>query len=98
VQCASSIIYIQLKKVIKFHDSLHGFGTQRGTVAATVEAKLRMQLYQWQQQTLYQVFIDLKKAYDTLHRGRTLEIMKDMGWDQSCWQSSVTFGVDILWS
>jgi hypothetical protein len=75
----SSIIDIQLKNAIQFHDSLHGFRTQRGTAAATIEVKLRMNLYQGQQQTLYQVFIDMKKAYNTLHRGRTLEILKGYG-------------------
>jgi hypothetical protein len=38
-----------------------------------------MQLSQGQQHTLYQVFIDLKKVYDTLNRGRTLEILKGYG-------------------
>jgi hypothetical protein len=67
------------KKAIQCHDSLHGFKTQRDTATATIEAKLRIQLSQGEHQTLCQVFIDLKKAYDTLHRGRTLEILIRVG-------------------
>jgi hypothetical protein len=38
-----------------------------------------MQLSCVRRKTLYQVFIDLAKAYDTLNRGRTLEILEGYG-------------------
>jgi hypothetical protein len=75
----SSIIDTRLKDAIKFHDTLNGFTTHHDTGTATIEANLRMHLSQGQRKTLYQVFIDLKKAYDTLDRGRTLKILKGYG-------------------
>jgi hypothetical protein len=38
-----------------------------------------MQLACAQRKTLYQIFIDLAKAYDTLDRGRTLENLEGYG-------------------
>jgi hypothetical protein len=38
-----------------------------------------MQASHAQRKTLFQVFIDLSKAYDTLDRGRTLDIIKGYG-------------------
>jgi len=37
---------------------------QRGTGTATIEAKLAQQLAWMEQEPLYQVFVDLRKAYD----------------------------------
>jgi hypothetical protein len=56
-----------------------GFRAERGTSTAYIEAKLHMQLTCAQWKTLYQIFIDLAKAYDTLDRGRTLEILERYG-------------------
>jgi hypothetical protein len=44
-----------------------------------MELKLRMQLAQRTKEPLYFIFLDLKKAYDTLDRSRTLEILKGYG-------------------
>jgi hypothetical protein len=38
-----------------------------------------MQLFCVWRQTLYQIFIDLEKAYDTLDRGRTIDILAGYG-------------------
>jgi len=75
----SAIINRRLTEAIAFHDAVHGFCTGRGTGTATIELKLRMQLAQRTNKPLYFVFLDLKKAYDTLDRGRTLEILKGYG-------------------
>jgi hypothetical protein len=75
----SSIIDSRLQAEIEFDDSLHGFRVERGTSTACIEAKLHMQLVCAQRKTLYQIFIDLAKAYDTLDRGRTLEILEGYG-------------------
>ena len=64
---------------IGFHDAVHGFRARRGTGTAIIEVKLRMQLAQRTTKPLYLVFLDLKKAYDTLDRGQTLEILKEYG-------------------
>jgi hypothetical protein len=69
----------RMKQGIDFDDSIHGFRAERGTSTANIEAKLQMQLSCVRRQTLYQIFIDLAKAYDTLDRGRTLEILAGYG-------------------
>jgi hypothetical protein len=75
----SDIIDARLKVEIQFHDSLHGFRSTRGAATATIEAKLLMQNACAQCKALYQIFIDLAKAYDTPDRGRTLEVLKGYG-------------------
>ena len=65
--------------VIEFHDCLHGFLTGRGTGTATTEVKLAQQLAYLEQQPLFGIFIDLKKAYDAMDRERCLEIMVAYG-------------------
>jgi exonuclease III len=75
----SSIINRRLVNAIPFHDAIHGFRAARGTGTAIIRAKLLMQLAQRQTKPIYMLFLDLKKAYDTLDRNRTLEILKGYG-------------------
>ena len=53
---------------VKFHDSLHGGLPGRETGTATIEAKLHQSLAWRNQCPLYQIYIDLKKAYEALDR------------------------------
>ena len=64
---------------IKFHDCLHGFLAGRGTGTATMEVKLAQQLAYREQEAWYQIFLDLRKAYDAMDRGRCLEILAGYG-------------------
>ncbi len=75
----SSIINRRLIQGIRWHDSVHGFRKGRGTTTAIIEAKLRMQLAQRSHAPLYMIFLDLKKAYDTLNRERTIIILGKYG-------------------
>lgn len=75
----SMIIHLRLQEVIKFHPALHGFRQSRGTGTCILEAKLQMQLAFYLCQPLYQIFLDLTKAYDTLDRDRTLSILEAYG-------------------
>jgi hypothetical protein len=75
----SSIINRRLVSGIQWHDAIHGFRTGRGTGTAIIEAKLRMQLAQRSHKPLYMIFLDLKKAYDTLDRDRTMLILEQYG-------------------
>jgi hypothetical protein len=70
----SIIIHLCLQTVIDFHPSLHGFRQQCGIGICILEAKLQMQLASDLCQPLYQVFLDLMKAYNTLDRDRTFGI------------------------
>jgi hypothetical protein len=64
---------------IDFHPCLHGGLPKRGTGMATIEAKLAQQLAWMEQEPLYQVFVDLRKAYVHLDRERCLAIMTGYG-------------------
>jgi hypothetical protein len=64
---------------IEFHDCLHGGLLKRGTGTASIKAKLAQQLA-WQDQCpLYEIYVDLKKAYDAIDRGCMMEILKAYG-------------------
>ncbi len=65
--------------VIKLHDCLHGGLPCRGTGTAIMEVKLQQQLAWVDQAPLYQIYLDLRKAYDALDRGRCLEILAGYG-------------------
>ena len=64
---------------MNFHDALHGFPASRGTGAACIEANLLQQLSKIVQKTLYFIFLDLWKAYNTVNKERLLEILKGHG-------------------
>ena len=46
---------------------------------ATLEEKLAQQLAFLQQEMIYEVFVDLKKAYDAMDRNQYLEILRGYG-------------------
>ncbi len=55
---------------LPLHEALHGCWNGRGTVTAILEAKLAQQLAHLEQEPFYGVFLDLKKAFDTMDRKR----------------------------
>jgi hypothetical protein len=52
--------------VIELHNCLHGRLPCRGTGTAIMEVKLQQQLAWVDQEPLYQIYLDLRKAYDAL--------------------------------
>ena len=64
---------------IEFHDCLHGGLPKRGTGTALIEAKLAQQLAWRNQCPLYEIYVDLKKLYDAIDRGRMMEILNAYG-------------------
>jgi Reverse transcriptase (RNA-dependent DNA polymerase) len=66
---------------ISYHDAIHGFRRERGTTTAISELKLCMRATTMDKKAnpRFIIFLDLKKAYDTLDRSRTLEILKSYG-------------------
>ena len=56
-----------------------GFRAGRGTVTATLEAKLLQQLAALREEILYVIFLEPTKAYDALDRSRCLEILEGYG-------------------
>ena len=75
----AAILHRRLATTITYHDFLHGFWAGRGTGTATLEAKLLHQLASMREEVLYVIFLDLTKAYDTLDRSRSLEILEGYG-------------------
>ena len=64
---------------IRFHDDLHGFLLGRGTGTACLEAKLEAQLAFRSGRPLYHVYLDFSKAYDSIDRASTLQLLQDYG-------------------
>ena len=74
-----SIVSSQLRSFIVLHDILHGFRQGRGRGTAIMEAKLEQQLARIVHEPFFQVFLDVKKAYDSLDQGICMEILREYG-------------------
>ena len=64
---------------IEPHDTLHGFRAKRGYGTEIMEAMLIQQLMYHEKYPLFGIFLDLRKAYDAIDRGRCLKILRDAG-------------------
>jgi hypothetical protein len=70
---------MQIESGIKWHPGIHGFIHKCGTGTCIVEAKLHMQLASYLCQPLFQIFLDLSKAYDNLDHECIMSLMEDYG-------------------
>ena len=66
------ILNRRLAVVINFHNRLHKFRIGRGTGTASLKVKMLQQLMEMREEVLYEIFLDLHKAYDALDRNRCL--------------------------
>ena len=78
----TTVVNCRLKRSVTLHDALHGFRSGRFTGIATLESKLVHQLEGIAHEPLFQVFLDMRKAYDSLYRGRFMEIIWVCGMGQ----------------
>ena len=60
---------------VQFHDMLHGFRDGQGKGNVYLESNLIYQITAMREEVLYEVLLDLRKAYDALYRERCMEIM-----------------------
>ena len=81
----TTIINSRLRTAISLHDALHGFRKVSGLGTATVETKLAQQLSVICHEPLFQVFLNVKKAYDPLDRTRCMEILWGYGFWKNLW-------------
>ena len=58
-----AVIDIRIKTVVQFHDVLHGFCGGRGMGTTIMELKLAQELASVDQDPLFLVFFNLRKAY-----------------------------------
>ena len=58
---------------------LHGFRAGRGTGTADLEANMIQELVAMREAVLFEVFLDLQKAYDALDWDRCLDILAVYG-------------------
>ena len=75
----TGILNLCFTSVIQFHDVFHCFWANRGTGTTTLEKKLIQQLTSMREAVLYEIFMDLQKAYNNLERDRCLEILAAYG-------------------
>ena len=75
----TTIIHLCVLSQVEFLDGIHGFRPHRGTGTAILEAKLLMQQAFLTGKPLYQIFLDLSKAYDSIDRSRALAILQGYG-------------------
>jgi hypothetical protein len=78
----SALINERIQTKVIFHDGVH-MVKGRSSATAVIEAKLEMQLTEVEGRVYHQVFLDLSKAYDTIHRPRLFEILIAHGSDHS---------------
>ena len=75
----TSIVNSRLRSSIVLHDALYGFRMGRVTGRAIIESKLEQQIAGISHKPLFQVFVDVRKAYDSLDRRRCMEILCEYG-------------------
>ena len=73
------ILYHRLGGAIELHDVLHLLYSGHGVGTISLKAKLIQQLVDMMEEVLYNIFLDLHKAYADLDRYRCLKILEWYG-------------------
>ena len=73
------VVNCRLNRGAVFHDALHGFRVGQVTGMVTLEAKLAQHLSGLVHEPLFQVFLDIRKAHDSLERGLCLKVLRGYG-------------------
>ena len=75
----SGVINHQIGETITYHDFLHGLRSGRVTGTVSLKSKLLEQLTEMGEEVLYEVFLELRKAYDALGWEQCLDILVGYG-------------------
>ena len=75
----NSLLNHRLKKSIKIHDVLHRFWAVRGAGTATHDVMLPQQLMVMREAFLFEVFLEIQKAYDAPDQDICLDILVEYG-------------------
>ena len=75
--------YVRIKQSVTLHYKFRGFRTGRGAGIDTLGAKLGQQLVGLAHEPLFQVFLDIRKAYNSLYRGQCMGILWRYGMVQN---------------
>ena len=70
------ILYHRLYTAIKFHGVLHGFWTGLRTRTTYLNTNLIQQLEAMMEEFLYEIFLELNKAYNDMDRNICLDILE----------------------
>ena len=70
------IIYHHIGVSITLHNMLHGLRGGYGTGNVSLKAKLLQQLTAMREEFVYEIFMELHKAYVALYKDRCLEILE----------------------
>ena len=75
----TSIVNSRLRSSIVLLDVLHAFRKGRGAVISIMEAKPEKQLAGVFHEPIFQVFLDFRKAYNSLDQWRCMKIIREYG-------------------
>ena len=77
------VVNCHLKMSVVLHDALHGFIEGWGMGTDTLEANMAQKMDRLAHEPLFQVLLDVSKAYELLERGKCMEILSGQGSDPS---------------
>ena len=90
--CAA-VVNFRIKRSVRLHEGLHRFRAGGGGYGySKLEANLAQQLEGITNKPLFQVFLDVWKAYDSLNRGWCMNILWGKGWSRTWLASLITTG------
>ena len=87
------IIDTRLQARIQFQNVLHGFCVGRGTGTEITELNISQDLARVNQDTLFLVLLELRKAYNTVYHGRLISTLEGYGAELHMCKIIATFWV-----
>ena len=73
------VVNCWMKSSVIIHNALYGFRAGIGTGTATLQSNLYQHLVGLSHELFFQVFLDLRNAYDLLYRDQCLKLLRGYG-------------------